>query len=173
MRFNLILIALIILASCDNSTPDSEAPADSTIILEQGKELPAKDSVPPPADASGCYLKVLARDTMVVHLEQQGAELTGRMTFDNFEKDGSTGVVHGKVEGNTAKIWYDFEAEGTRSVMEVWFRIADKQLIRGIGSFGVKGDTSYYTNKPDIQYGEEQVFPKVDCRKVPAKYLAN
>ena len=171
MRKFLIVITLFTVYSCDNNEGQSEPPADSTVIIVPGRDTTQTVQNGPPPNASGCYVKVLGRDTMVVQLVQNGNELSGKMTFDNYQKDGSSGRVSGRVDGNTAKLWYDFHSEGMNSVMEIWFRIGDEQLIRGIGSFGTKGDTAYYTNKPDIQYPDDQSFPKVECTKVPAKYV--
>ena len=164
MRKQLIILGLIIFVSCNNDPIEQDVRSDSTVIIAPGK----KDTVTVPdtthLNAAGCYMKVLGRDTMMVQITQVGDSLSGKMIFDNFEKDGSRGTVHGIIKRNTLKLWYDFQSEGMQSVMEIWFRLENKQLIRGIGSFGVKGDTSYYLNPADIQYDQEQVFKKVDCK---------
>jgi len=163
MRKELIILILIIFASCNNDPLETETRSDSTVIIEPGQPTTKPVSDTSIQDASGCYLKVLGRDTMIVQLDQHGDSLSGKMVFDNFEKDGSRGTVHGKISRNTIKLWYDFHSEGMQSVMEIWFRLEGKELIRGIGSFGVKGDTSYYTHPPDIQYADDQRFRKVKC----------
>src|SRR5688572_14328144 len=70
----------------------------------------------------GCYMQVLARDTFAASLQQDGTNITGKLSFDNFEKDGSTGSVKGEREDNIIKLLYSFASEGTNSVMEIYFK---------------------------------------------------
>ncbi len=166
----LFLLGLIAFCSCNNGADDSASRADTTVIIDGDTNHSTPIGGTNSSNASGCYLKVLQRDTMVVQLSQVNNEVTGKMTFDNYEKDGSTGTVRGVVDGSIIKLWYDFQSEGMNSVMEIWFKNDDSVLKRGIGSFGAKGDTSYYTNPPDIQYSDDQAFKKVNCESVPEKY---
>jgi hypothetical protein len=161
MRKGIIIIASMILASCNNDAGEIGARNDSPVVI--APEPKTSDSVEISKDVSGCYRKILGRDTMFVQLQQTGTSITGNMFFDNFEKDASRGTVKGIAEGSIIKLWYDFQSEGMNSVMEMWFLHKENSIIRGVGSFGVKGDTSYYTNPADIKYEEGQGFDKIKC----------
>jgi peptidyl-tRNA hydrolase len=89
------------------------------------------------------------------------------MLYDNFEKDRSSGIVKGKEDGGILKLWYDFNSEGMRSVMEVYFKKDNGRLLLGIGSMDQKTDTTYFTS--GINYSDKEAFNKVDCALVGSK----
>ncbi|HET9747092.1 MAG TPA: hypothetical protein VFP97_15360 [Chitinophagaceae bacterium] len=121
------------------------------------------------ADTVGlCFMKITDRDTAVLMLEQKANEISGVMLYDNFEKDGSRGTVKGKKEGDIFKLFYDFNAEGTRSVMEVYFKEVPGGLLRGVGDMDVKADTAYF--RSGINYSVKDAFSKVDCNVVKTKF---
>ena len=68
------------------------------------------------------------------------------------------------------KLWYSFESEGMKSVMEVWLKKQGNHLLRGIGDMKVRSDTSYFTNPLAVDFGGNQQMKKVDCIEVPSKY---
>ena len=160
----LVIILSIILFSCSNNSREEDG-------KEQQKEN-NKDIVDKPtsADIEGCYWQVLKRDTLVAWLVQKGDSISGKLSFDNFEKDGSSGFVRGSLDGDIIKLWYSFQSEGMNSVMEVWYKKQGDALLRGIGAPGVKADTSYFTDHSEIQFDPRQRLQKVACSEIPAKY---
>jgi len=121
-----------------------------------------------PDDLAGCYIKITGRDTAIVMLDQKGNDISGKMLYDNFEKDGSSGTVKGKEDGDILKLYYDFNSEGMRSVTEVYFKKVNGGLLRGIGDMDVKGDTAYFTS--GINYSDKEAFGKVDCDLIKGKF---
>ena len=121
-------------------------------------------------DMSGCFWKIKGRDTLVAWLVQTENTITGKLSFDNFEKDGSSGTVHGTVEGDLIKLWNSFESEGMKTVKEVWFKKQGDSLLRAVGPSAVKADSSYFTDHGAIKFSADQSFQKVDCAEVPGKY---
>jgi hypothetical protein len=67
-------------------------------------------------------MKIIGRDTAILMLDQKGNMFTGKMLYDNYEKDGSRGTIKGKEDNEIIKLWYDFDSEGMHSVMEVYFK---------------------------------------------------
>ena len=161
----------MMITSC-NSNSDSGVVIDDSATTEntaeENKNNPSqKDEV----SFAGCYMKILKRDTMVLHLQQNGDSVSGKMNFDNYEKDSSSGEVKGVVDGDVIKLWYSFQSEGMHSIAELFFKKEDGSLIRGIGEINSKADTSYFTDHSAITYPTDQAFNKVDCSNVPSKYL--
>lgn len=134
----------------ENSVPSNSAQVASTDTGQQ-----------PTNDETACYMKVTGRDTAIVMLDQKGNDLSGQMLYDNFEKDGSSGIIKGKKNGDILKLLYDFNSEGTHSVMEVYFKEVAGGLLRGVGDMDVKGDTAYF--RSGINYSDKEAFSKVDC----------
>ena len=170
MRLLLFVFIASALVACNTDT-STEQNEDSVSLQSPGSNN-SSDSIPGKVstDVSGCYWKVLKRDTFAVQLTQNGNDITGKLSFDNYEKDASSGSVRGTADGDIIKIWYNFASEGMKSVMEIYFKKEGERLLRGIGPVDVKGDTSYYTNHAAIQYMEDQSFEKLPCEELPAKY---
>lgn len=159
-----LILSVVMLFSCNNSKPKTDGEA------QKEKDRKAMEESYSFTDMSGCYWKIAGRDTMTAWLAQTENTITGKLNFDNFEKDGSTGVVHGTVEGDILKLWYSFESEGMKSVMEVWFKKQGDSLLRGVGPQSVKADSSYFTDEGNIKFTVDQSLGKVDCAEMPGKY---
>lgn len=114
-------------------------------------------------------MQVLSRDTFVASLLQQGNNVVGKLNFNNYEKDKSSGPASGKLEGNIVKLMYSFNAEGITSVMEVYYKYENEKLVRGTGDMKTKGDTVYYSNPSAIKY-EGGGLSKISCDILPSKY---
>lgn len=161
----IITLLTILLFSCNNdSTPETK----SEVQKEKDREAIAKSYSY--TDFSGCFWKISGRDTLAAWLAQTENTITGKLSFDNFEKDGSTGTIHGTIEGDIAKLWYSFESEGMKSIMEVWFKKQGDSLIRGTGPSKVRADSSYFADSSKVSFASSQVLQKADCTEVPAKY---
>lgn len=165
MRF--IIILSIVLFSCTSKTSTKENVETDKQEIE--KNPPIVEN-PPGTNTDECYWQILKRDTFVASLAQNGDNITGKLSFNNFEKDKSIGTVIGNKEGNIIKLWYSFQSEGMNSVMEVWFKKQGDALIRGTGPMTNKGDSSYFSNASEVAYSSGQKFNKVDCASIPSKY---
>lgn len=163
----LILFSGLIILSCNSHTDNiNEVNTDTAASTVQDIEARHRDNT---ATITGCYMEILKRDTFAASLQQQGNIVTGKLSFDNYEKDGSNGPVTGTLDGNIMKLLYSFASEGMNSVMEVYFKYQDGKLLRGTGDMGNKGDTTYFTNPAAIKY-DGSVFKKLACETLPTKY---
>jgi len=153
--------------SCKNNSQVNDQTGTNR-SAETGKVISSNDNKSAVADVSGCYMKIIGRDTAILMLEQKGNELSGKMLYDNYEKDGSGGTVRGKEEGEILKLLYDFNSEGMHSIMEVFFKKESGRLLRGIGDMDVKTDTTYFIS--GINYSDKEAFNKVDCKIIDWKF---
>ncbi len=55
-------------------------------------------------EAGNCYWQIMARDTFGVSFLTMGAAVAGKLSFDNYEKDGSSGNVTGTTYGDILKL---------------------------------------------------------------------
>ncbi len=162
--FSSLFLLLILLASCNSHHSNNDKAKKDSIAVSGDQPASQTPSL------SGCYLRVLQRDSLVLKLEQYGNNFTGKLTFDNFEKDGSTGIVKGTLTGDILKLIYDFQSEGMQSVMEVYFKVVDGGLIHGIGEVNVRSDTTYFPDNSQINYPESNKLSKVSCESLASKY---
>lgn len=165
MKFLIVVVTLVLLLACNDNNPlNNAATTNKSADVAPASTPIAQESS---NDGSGCYMKITGRDTAILKIEQKGNELSGKMMYDNFEKDGSIGTVKGKKDGDILKLYYDFNSEGTRSVMEVYFKEVPGGLLRGIGDMDVKGDTAYF--RSGINYSDKEAFSKIDCNLMKQK----
>jgi hypothetical protein len=164
---NILTIFLTgVVLACNDSNQVTEATGSNTTSTDLKTTIPTNKE--PGKNEGGCFMKITGRDTAIIILEQKENDLTGRMLYDNFEKDGSHGTVKGKQDGDILKLFYDFNSEGMRSVMEVYFKKVPGGLLRGVGDMNVKGDTTYFTS--GINYSDKEAFSKVDCETVKGRF---
>jgi hypothetical protein len=162
----LLLLAFpIFLLSCNDNSDDASR-SDTT---GQSRPYPIEESRDE-YSATGCYMRVVGRDTLVVRLEQHGDSVNGRIYFDNYQKDGSFGTATGNVSRDTVHLHYSFQSEGTSSVMEMYFQLKDGSLIRGTGEMGVRNDTAYFTSPATIVFPGNERLEKVPCTGLHLKY---
>ena len=163
----LIITSLLTGLGCNDQSGNTGE--TGTVTSENTNTSETKPADTPPAQITGCYMQVLSRDTFAASLQQQGNTITGKLSFDNFEKDGSTGPVNGRVENGIIKLFYSFASEGMNSVMEVYFKHDNGKLSRGTGDMDNKGDTAYFKDPSSIKY-DGGVLQTLPCASVPAKY---
>lgn len=158
MRLALLVLFCFFCAACNNT---------ATTASGESHAEPRAGEI---SSYSGCYLRVLGRDSFAVHLQQTGTNITGKLSFDNFEKDASTGTVRGKLEGNRLRLIYSFQSEGMNSVMEVIFRADSHSLIRGIGALTNHGDTVLYKQPDSLSFPGTEKWLRLPCDSLPAKF---
>ena len=168
----ILFIMSIAFLSCTNNNTQEKiiGKEDSLVVSKKNKIYDIEGKSSTGNNLSGCYWQILKRDTLVASLSQKDEMVTGKLSFDNFEKDGSSGLVRGTKAGDIIKLWYSFESEGMKSVMEVWFKKQGDALLRGTGDMATKADSSYFTNPAAVEFTSNQQMKKVDCNEVPSKY---
>ena len=166
MKYMLFILLSGKLLSCNNNIQTNEQ-SNASKSSDTSKTTVSETGQKSEEDRTGCYMKIVGRDTAILMLEQKGKEFSGKMIYDNYEKDGSRGTIKGKDDGEIIKLWYDFNSEGMHSVMEVYFKKEPGRLLRGVGSMDAKTDTTYFIS--GINYSDKEAFNKVDCSLVEWK----
>lgn len=162
--FIFLSFILLVISSCHNNDRNNNTPRTNSETTQ-----PNENNLTIP-NLTGCYLRVLKRDTLALSIQQNDKIITGKLSFDNFEKDGSSGTVSGTIDDNILKLVYSFQSEGLHSVMEVYFKIEDSALTHGIGEVATKSDTTYYPHPNDISYPATNRLVKINCDKLDQKY---
>ena len=165
MKYIFYILLFSKLIACNNSHTNDYSGNSKT--SDTGKIISPNAEDRPVSDVTGCYMKIVGRDTAILMLEQNGKEYSGKMLYDNYEKDGSRGTIKGKEEEGILKLWYDFNSEGVHSVSEVYFKKENGKLLRGVGDMDTKTDTAYFIS--GINYSDKEAFNKVDCGSIEWK----
>lgn len=112
---------------------------------------------------SECYEFVQQKDTISLSYFQEGANVTGKLRFKNYEKDSSSGPVEGEFAGDTLKLVYTFDSEGMRSVREIFFLKRAKTLIMGTGDMEEQDAMQVYKDRRNVKYDQSIVLVNTDC----------
>jgi hypothetical protein len=157
MKKNLVAFLIFLLAACGNNSVTTTAEKTDSTQADQTVSVST-------VDLSGCYRKVLQRDTVLLQLQQTGDSVSGTMSFDNYQKDSSSGTVKGSVQKDTIVLWYNFFSEGMHSVMEIILKKTEEGLVRAVGPFESRGDTSLFKNHNGLKFDPQQTLKKIECK---------
>ena len=93
-------ICVFFFLSCNTKDTENTTTETGNVAGENS----VQDSTTVVSNIDGCYMRILKRDTMLLHLQQTGKRVSGKMNFDNYEKDGSNGTVTGVIENDIVKL---------------------------------------------------------------------
>lgn len=161
MKWILILVLFISCNEADEKTTTTDVSTSTDTTNPASPSSPAPND--PGTPVSNCFLRVTGRDSLRLSYTTNANSITGKMMYDNYQKDGSWGTVKGTINGDTLKTWYDFESEGMRSVRRIIFKMENERLLPATGEFIVRGDSSLYADESRLEFGKEGALQKVDC----------
>ena len=167
---NFILSAFIVLfaMSCEKKSSEtvdtSTTPPDSVTVPETNE--PVESST-----LQTCYMTNTKQDSVFVMLDDNLGTITGKMYYKNFEKDSSIGDVVGSKSGDTLKLNYTFQSEGTTSDREIYFLQKGGNLIEGIGDHKEEGNKVIYADYKKIKYEDGHSLKPTDCKGFEKKFV--
>jgi len=110
-----------------------------------------------------CYLYTNDRDSINMNFSRTGNKVEGTLHFDNYQIDGSRGIISGDFRDDTLWVEYDFMAEGMRNNVEEGFLRKGDSLIRGTGARVQAGDKFIYQDRASIEFTDGQTLIKIEC----------
>ncbi|HBV17037.1 hypothetical protein [Chryseobacterium carnipullorum] len=150
----------VFLVNCNKKTetPAPKAETDTAAIVE-----PVVDTLGP---KSFCYMGVTGKDSIFASIDDNLGTITGKLTYKNSEKDSSKGDISGFKSGDTLKLTYEFQSEGTKSKRDIFFIQKDNILTEGIGDHKEEDGHSKYADEKKISYKDGQKLQAADCKLV-------
>ena len=166
---NYILSAFIVITalSCEKKSTET---VSSQTTAPDSVTVPESNEPVEPSTLQSCYFAANGKDSIFVSLDDNLGTITGKMRYNNFEKDSSFGDVMGTQNGDTIKLSYTFQAEGTTSEREIYFLKKDGGLIEGIGDHKTEGNKDLYANPTQLKY-EGNMLKQVDCNDFEKKFI--
>lgn len=166
---NYILSAFIAIAalSCEKKSTEK---VSSQTTAPDSVTVPESNEPVEPSTLQTCYFAANGKDSIFVSLDDNLGTITGKMRYKNFEKDSSFGDVMGTQNGDTIKLSYTFQAEGTTSEREIYFLKKDVGLIEGIGDHKTEGNKDLYANPAQLKY-EGNTLKQVDCNGFEKNFI--
>jgi hypothetical protein len=113
--------------------------------------------------SSSCYFSTTGKDTVKLKVEVFPNVVTGRLSYNLYQKDSNKGEFEGYLHGDTLLADYKFMSEGKLSTRQVIFLIKDNIATEGYGDMEEKDGKMVFKNTNDITFGKGLVLRKVDC----------
>ncbi|QFG53125.1 hypothetical protein [Chryseobacterium sp.] len=158
MKKSILVLGMIaVTMSCGKKTENTindVSNRDSLAVNESDIQI---DAIP-----ENCYMEATGKDSLFVRLSDNLGTVTGKMHYKNFEKDSSFGDLVGMADGDTLKLEYTFQAEGTTSTREIWFLRKDGSLIEGIGDYNETGEQ--YKDTKLLKFTGGHTLKAADCK---------
>lgn len=151
IQLSFILLTGLIL-SCNQNQTSSAGAEDSKLIPEHEDALERQ-----------CFEAVSGRDTAILKLNNLDGKITGKLSFNFYEKDDSDGDISGEFKGDTLFVDYIFKSEGTISRNPQAFLKKDGKLYQGSGNIETYLGKTYFKNNADISFGDGFVFESKTC----------
>jgi len=149
---------LFFLVNCNKKT-ETTAPGTDTDSLVDTTTI-AADTLNP---KSFCYLGISGKDSVFVSIDDNLGTITGKMRYKNNEKDSSHGALSGLKSGDTLKLTYEFESEGTKSKRDIFFIQKSGALLEGIGNQKDENGQMMYADENKITYNDDEKLESADC----------
>ncbi|EJL75796.1 hypothetical protein [Chryseobacterium populi] len=150
----------IFLMNCNKKTETvtPKAETDSPAVAET-----VVDTLGP---KSYCYVGAAGKDSVFASIDDNLGTITGKLSYKNNEKDSSKGDVTGFKSGDTLKLTYEFESEGSKSKRDIFFIQKGNTLTEGIGDHTEESGQSKYANEKKITYKDGPRLEAADCSMV-------
>ena len=158
-----LLSSAAILFSCEKKETVSNAASSTQDSLKINESDIQIEAIP-----HTCYSEAIGKDSVFVMLDDNLGTITGKMYYKNFEKDSSYGDLNGISDGDTLKVDYVFQSEGSTSTREIWFLMKDGKLLEGIAEYDETGEK--YKNTLDIKYQGGHQLSAVNCESFDKKF---
>ena len=160
MKSYVLTACIALLAfSCEKKSTEivnTDNSLNDTIVIPETNE-PIESST-----LQTCYMEAINKDSVFISLDDNLGTITGKLRYKNFEKDSSYGDLMGSQNGDTLKLMYTFESEGSTSEREIYFLRKDGNLLEATGEYKVDGIKSIYANPNALKY-DAHVLKQADC----------
>ncbi len=109
----------------------------------------------------GCYVNHTGKDiyTLMISSEDNGT-LKGILSYNNFEKDSSSGTFSGTFSDGLLIGNYSFDSEGMHSDRQVIFKKDGDKLIQGFGDVKMENGKELFKDINNVTYDPKSTFTK-------------
>jgi hypothetical protein len=159
---------LSVIACNDTPAGNTTVPANDTTTHDARVDNPLPATT---AFANGtriCYSNFNQRDTVVLSFTRRDTSVSGELIYQFFQKDRNSGIITGKIKGDTIVADYKFNSEGSTSVRQVVFLKRGDTLVEGFGDVEEDNGKMVFRNVSSLTFDSSMVFKLTDCNKLPA-----
>jgi len=134
------------------------------VVSTTKKKNAELENEPQAALVEGCYVSRLQQDVYTLEVQkQEGTTVEGRLAYDNFEKDSSSGTFRGTYEDGILLAEYEFSSEGMDSVRQVIFKKTAEGFYQGFGPVNVEENRESLVDTANVVFGQTPEFIASPC----------
>lgn len=155
MKTYLIPVAasLLAFAAC-NQPAKQDTSGDSITVPETTAPLTGQN----------CFIKTIGQDTFFLKLNIDGANATGDLVYNFYEKDDSKGAIKGTIENNIFHGSYEFSSEGVITTQPVIFKLEGNKAYEAVAdSITDQGTPVFPDNNGKVKFDPEP-YSKTACK---------
>lgn len=154
-RYVFVATLCTLALSCEKKTDSTvqDVNRDSLTINESDIEV---EAIP-----HSCWLEAKGNDSLFAMIDDNLGTVTGKLKYQNYQKDSSSGDINGISSGDTLKVDYIFQSEGVTSTREIWFLKKNGNLIEGIGDYDESGER--YKDPKNIKFEGGHSLAPAEC----------
>ena len=111
----------------------------------------------------GCYVAHLLKDIYTLRIDsQKGETFSGELSYNNYQKDSSSGLYSGIYKDGILLGEYSFDSEGMHSTRQVIFKKENNNFVEGFGDYDKSGENFIDVNS--VTYDPNTTFISTsDC----------
>jgi len=109
----------------------------------------------------GCYIAKLNKDIYSLNIQSENnGNVAGTLSYNNFEKDSSSGSINGTFTNDTLVGNYSFDSEGSHSDRQVIFKKVGDNFVEGFGPVKVISGKEVFDPITSVTYDPKSTFVK-------------
>jgi hypothetical protein len=110
-----------------------------------------------------CYAYTENQDTIQLQITVLNDSVTGRLTYNLFEKDLNRGTLVGSMQGDTLFADYTFFSEGVESIREVAFVKNGEGFVEAFGAVEEQNNKIVFADHSALQLNDQIVLKPISC----------
>lgn len=162
MKKIIFVLSIALFSSCTQKQDSTTVETANQTDVQDTLSVTETTSV---LDGEHCWIYAHNKDTTQLQLTFSGNDFSGKLIYDNYQKDGSFGFYEGKLHGDTLIGNYRMMSEGMVSDLEKIYLLQDGKLDEGIGPMQDDGSDykMVFVSYDSVKFGELRNFEKTEC----------
>lgn len=112
----------------------------------------------------GCYVNRIGKDMYSLRLDsEENGQLAGSLSYQNYQKDSSSGTFAGEYDNGILLGDYVFSSEGMQSIRQVVFKKEGSSFVEGFGPTETKDGKEMLKDPKSATFDSKSAFVKEAC----------
>ena len=146
-----VLMILFTVAACQDHPSNGQKQAEENAVNQNT------------ISGEFCYGQSKKRNTILLHIIQEGKVVSGDLIYKLPEKDKNSGIIKGEMHGDTLFANYEFMSEGVISDREVAFLKTHDGMVEGYGEMKDENGKMVFKDRSSLNFSGT-VLKRMSCK---------